>query len=207
LNSALTSVETKKLRPPKVDRFELKCMVLWSIIYILLGLANTVFDHYWVWHKAVAFILFLFTVAFGISLLVRKRPRGALSVFLALPILWAVDSAASAIGVDVKQRSFWLAKLYYSHQVGGGETTTFKWAENGWFLGGGWNYTLLHEPAAYSWNKFNSRSVDETHFIIGTSNKFKASKASDGSCQNENLRHLGGDWYLQTVEYGEGIWC
>lgn len=190
-----------------IDRFEKRYVFVWTLLYLLMGLANTVWDNYWSWHEAIALVLFLITIAGGIAFLIHKHWRKAVSALLALPILWVADVALSAAGIDAKQRSFWLTYPFYAFQVEGNANAAFKWAENGWFLGGGWQYTLLHEPQAYSWNRLISKSSDETQFIIGTNDKFKVSKMSAGDCEIQHLRHLGGHWYLQTSDYGEGLGC
>jgi hypothetical protein len=207
LSGNTISLVSAKQKYSNSDRFEKRYLFGWAVCYLLIGLMNTVFDRQGSGYQVVALLLFALTVVVGTILLLLECSRRAASVFLALPILWAFDFALSAIGADVNQRSFWLTYPYYATRVEAAKAATFKWAQNDWYLGGGWQYKLLHEPGAESWKQFGSTSKDETQFISGTGNKFKAFKRISGECENQELRHLGGNWYMHKSVFGEGIGC
>ncbi len=184
--------------------FTCRYLVAWAILYLLFGLINIVFDHYCNWTDALAISAFVLTSIWGLFWFFRNHNRRAASVLLALPILWGCDFALTAIGVDAVQRSFWLTYPYYVFQIDEDKAKSFQWAESVWLLGGGWHYTLLYDPAEVNWNEFSSDAGSDRSYLIGTRNKTLALKTDAGDERRE-MRHLGGRWYFQSFENGEGL--
>lgn len=185
------------------DFFTWRYLAAWAILYVLFGAINIVFDHYWYWTDALAISVFVLTFIWGLFWFFRNHNRRAVSVLLALPILWGCDFALTAIGVDAVQRSFWLTYPFYVSQVEPDKAKTFQWAENGYLFGGGWQYTLLYEPLPIAWNKFTAVPVEETKYFIGTINKSRSQRTSNSDCERRQIRHLGGRWYFQSFETGD----
>ncbi len=187
------------------DLFAWRYLAAWAIFYVAFGAVNVVFNQYWNWHENLALVLFLATIIVGFYWLIRGWKWKALSIFSALPILWVCDFALTSIGADVVQRSFWLTYPYYASHIQTGRREPFKWAESGWFLGGGTVNTLWHEPDATVWDRYKPDSDGNHQFLIGTSETVTTQKDAAGNCERLTIRRLGSGWYFENNMYGESL--
>lgn len=191
---------------PKIDDFSTLPTLILYLGIIAFGIYNAVLAKT---SNSIDILLFFGLIigfVFLITKLVLRQWKKAFSVFIAIPVCLTANLFFSRLGIDGAQLSFWTTYLYYKSQVTPGNAQRFKWGEDGIFLGGGWQNTLIFDPSDADWETYtNARPALNNALGLGYTQKINV--AGENNCDMKTLKKLAVNWYFEQQYYGGGFTC
>ncbi len=164
--------------------------IFWPIaIFYIIAFGPLLVGRFWLQDDFIGLLIWAvcFVCAFLMAAvyLLKWRWRKSLSLIFAPFIAGAIVTAQFYFGFDVQWTKFQVMRPYYVWSVRGVDLAAFEWPEQGVFLGGGWNETLIYDPSG-------QRMSDRKRYP-------SLAKYSGDTVE---VRTMGGHFYLVTSSYG-----
>ncbi|MGL4491083.1 MAG: hypothetical protein ACRCU5_16710 [Rhizobiaceae bacterium] len=189
---------------PIEDGFSFRPLTIFGFWYLAAAVLGAIFNN-----SAFIALCASISIVFAallVAALFKQRWRRASSFLLAFPGVFAFAYAIGSMGIDRYQLAFWATYPYYQFQVHYGQAKEFNWSEDGVFLGGGWQNTLVYDPDNTIWSDAARKSSVQKN-LIGFEVLTDPRNSTVEDCDMRLLRQLGGSWYLETQYYGGGFIC